>query len=91
MSTSQVKSGFDQIAIDIANQRSVIAGAKEQLEGAVAVLNAIPSNYTDMVAEVNGYVPTGAFETLAKDELAKLTTEFQTLRDAANAAIASIS
>ena len=35
---------------------------------------ALPSSYSDEMTEIDGYTPTGAFETLAKDQKTKLAS-----------------
>ena len=49
-------------------------------------LNAIPTVFEDALKTINAFNPTGDFESLSQDELAKMTTEFQALK--ADAALA---
>ena len=49
-------------------------------------MNALPTRFADTISTINGYAPSGAFETLAKDELSKLTSEFQALKEAVTSA-----
>jgi hypothetical protein len=58
---------------------------------AVNNLNAIVTTYADVADEIDGYTPTGAFETLAKDEFAKLVSEFGDLKSAAEDAVSALS
>ena len=68
MSTpSEVKSGLQAISDLISGSISGRARAKAQLLAARNQLAAIPTQFADVIAEVDGYTPTGAFETLAKD------------------------
>ena len=78
--SSEVKAGLDAIAKDIATQRAVLQKAIDNATGASAVLGSLVTTYSGVKTTIDGYTPTGAFETLAKDELAKLTTEFQALK-----------
>jgi len=80
MATSGVKAGLDAVAKNIANLTSRVEGALEALSGIEADLTSIPTTYADVIAEVDGFTPTGEFESLAQDELAKLTTEFLALK-----------
>lgn len=91
MSTpSEVKSGLDEISALIRNGRIRLAAAKEMLATQETNLTAIPSRFAAVKAEIDGYTPTGIFEELAQDELAKMTTEYITLRDAATAGVAAL-
>ena len=80
MSTSTVKAALDGIAGIISGSTSAFAVAKNQILSARNQLANLPTQYAAELAEINGYTPTGAFQTLSKDELAKLTTEFQALK-----------
>ena len=86
--TSEVKAGLDAIADKIAAVRTRFASAKSSIEGGSATLGAIPTDYADVIATINAYTPTGAFETLAQDEKAKLQTEFVALKAEIDALIA---
>ena len=87
--TSQVKSGLDAITEIIKEAHAVIAKAQSNTEGAVASLNAIPTEYADVLATINNYGTENVFEALSKAELAKLTTEFVSLVNAGNTIIAT--
>ena len=88
--TSEVKAGLDAIADKIAAIRARTTAAVSTVQGSASALAGIPSAHADVIAEVGGYTPTGAFETLAKDELAKLTTEFQVLKAEVDAAVVDL-
>ena len=83
--TSEVKAGLDAIASMISGSIQMRAKAKAQLLAARNQLAGIPSQFADVISEINGYTPTGAFETLTKDEKAKLQTEFLALKSALEA------
>ena len=80
MATSGVKAGLDAVAKTIANLTDRVEDVLSQLSGIQADLSSIPTTYATVIAEVNGFTPTGEFESLAQDELAKLTTEFLALK-----------
>lgn len=80
--TSEVKAALDSIADQIAGAIRMRSQAKAQLLAARNQLAAIPTTFADAISEINGYTPTGAFETLAQDEKAKLQTEFTALKSA---------
>lgn len=82
-STSQVASGLDSVAARIANQRAAALAAVKSAQAVVAALNAIPTDYADLITTINGYGTTDAFEAFSKAELAKLTAEFGALLTAA--------
>lgn len=88
--TSEVKKGLDAIADRIANQQQRAADAKATLADIDAELAGLPGEFSAEIATVNGFTPTGDFESHSKDELALLTTEFQALRAAVQAAAADL-
>ena len=80
---SEVKTNLDRIAAVIDNTKRTLAKSKNAIAYARAELGNVPTVYSDTIDTVNGFAPTGAVETLAKDELSKLTVDFLALRDAA--------
>lgn len=80
--TSQVKTMLDGAAQVITGAIQQRDRAKVQLLAARNALGNLTAQYDSEIAAVNGYAPSGAFEMLAKDELAKLTTEFTLLKSA---------
>lgn len=88
--TSQVIAGLVDIATTIRNARANAAKAKLLMTSIKNELNSLPTTFATVVDQVNSYTPTGAFETNAKDELAKLTSEFQALKTAATTAEAGL-
>ena len=86
---SEVKQGLDEIAASIRAVTKRYADAKVSIQAGSEALGNIPTKYADVIAEINGYTPTGAFETLAKDEKAKLQTEFTALKATIDALIAT--
>lgn len=86
---SEVKAGLDDIASAIAAVRTRYASAKSSIEGGSAALGNLQTKHADVIATIDGYTPTGAFETLAKDEKAKLATEYQALKSTLDALIAT--
>jgi hypothetical protein len=88
--TSKVKKALVDVSTIISNERSACSQAKARISSAVSNLNSIPATFSDVITEINGYTPTGAFETLAKDELQKMSAEFQTLKTAAEGAVTDL-
>lgn len=82
---SEVKTGLDKIATAIRTCRTRLAEAKENIKKQKSNLDNLPSTYADVISEISGYTPTGAMEALSKDELSKLTTEYQALLSEINA------
>lgn len=78
--TSEVKIALSDVAQLIKNAQVDIEKSETRLQNAYNILDAIPTTYSDEMSTIDGYTPTGAFETLAKDEKSKLTTEFQALK-----------
>ena len=90
---SEVKAGMDEISTLIKNSRSRLSQAKEHMKAMAPILNAIPTKYADVLAEINGYPGDTPFQALEKDELALLTVEFLSLVEAvgtANTALEAI-
>jgi len=86
--TTEVKTGIDEIADQIKAVRTRFESAKSTIEGGSTALGAIPTKYADVLATIDGYTPTGAFETLAQDEKAKLSSDFLALKAELDAVIA---
>ena len=78
--TSEVKAGLDAIARTIATAQAGLDTGKARILTARDALTAIPTDFADLIATIDAFTPTGAFEVLAKDEKAKLQTEFLALR-----------
>ena len=87
---SEVKAALDDIAVQIANARLVRARCLSQLSAASAVLGNLPTQYADVVTTINAYGTTNAAENFAKEEKAKLQTEFLALKALLDADIADI-
>jgi flagellin-like hook-associated protein FlgL len=86
---SEVKKGLDDIATTIQNGQKTFDRAKAAISNVSGDLAAIPTTFADVIATIEGYTPTGAFETLTKDERSKLQTEFQALKSKVDALIAT--
>lgn len=82
---SEVKTGMDAISERISAARATVKKAQQNTGNAVADLNAIPTEFADVLATINGYGTEDAFEALAKAELAKMTAEFSALVTAGTA------
>lgn len=79
-SYSEVKAGFDEIAVIIRNARTELLACKSKSAGISEVLDALPTTYASLVATVQAYGTSNAAEANAKAELAKFMTEFQALK-----------
>jgi len=77
--TSEVKSGLNDISAMIRGSRQRQGNAKDNLLVARNQLNSLITTFSDVITTINGYTPTGAFEQLAQAEKAALQTEFMTL------------
>jgi hypothetical protein len=88
-SYSEVKAGLDDIAEIIRSQRAVLSKAVSNSQLASDGLAALPTDYADVLATINGYGTSNASEALAKADLAKLTTEFLALKAVADAIAAA--
>lgn len=88
--TSEVKSGLQSISDIIAGANSGFTQAITKILALRNQLNDIPTQYSDVISTVDGYTPTGAFETLAKDEKTKLQTEFVALRTMLESALTDL-
>ena len=88
--SSEVKAALDDIAQSIRTERQAMKNAKARIATGQSNLNLIPTVFTDALATINAYTPTGDFESLAKDELAKMTTEFVALISDASLAVTDL-
>lgn len=79
-SYSEVKAGLDDVSSIIREQRVIMLKAKTAAAASSVVLSGLATQYADVIATINGYGTANAAESLAKADLAKLTTEFQTLK-----------
>lgn len=86
--TTEVKRALDDISQIIVTERQAFASAKARIQTASANLSSITTQYAGVITEIDGYAPTGAFETLAKDEKARLATEFTALKAEIDAIVA---
>lgn len=86
---SEVKAGLDDIATSIRNSRQAYANAKARIQAAYNELNAIPTTFADLIATIDGYDGSDAFEVLAQAEKAKLAAEFTALKATLNALIST--
>jgi len=76
---SEVKSGLDQISTSITTAKLKLKAAVLNISRQKTDLSTIPSDHADVIATVDSYTGTDAFEDLCKAELARMTTEFQAL------------
>ena len=87
---SEIKSGMDDIAVRIAEQRAVVNKAKSNAQLASDELSAITTDYADVIASIDAFAAnsTDYFERLAKAEKAKLQAEFVALKVVADGIVA---
>lgn len=83
---SQVKAGLDDIASIIRAERQALVNAKARVTTAVNNLTAIPVNYADVIATIDGYDGSDTFELIAQAEKALLAAEFASLKTKAQTA-----
>lgn len=82
--TSEVDVGMDEIAKILTEQRQVMIKAKLNAGSASTALAAIPTGYADVIATINSYGTTNAYEAAVKAKLAKMVTEFNALKTKAD-------
>jgi len=87
---SQIKSGLDQIAVLITEQRAVVEKAQSNAANASAALAAIATDYADVITTIDAFAvnSTDYFERMAKAEKAKMQAEFIALKADADAIMA---
>lgn len=90
MAISTIKASLDDIAQNIRTERQALTNAKARMADAVGNLNAMPTTFLDAITEIQGYGTDDPFEALSKDELTKLTVEFQALVSEASAAVTAL-
>lgn len=83
-SYSEVKAGLDDVAGIIREQKAVMLKVKSNAALASAALAALSAEYADLIATINAYGTSNAAEALSKADLAKLTSEFQSLKSLAD-------
>jgi hypothetical protein len=89
---SAVAVRMDQLAESIAQMRDRLTAAKGSISAQATRLGNLPTEFADLVSTVNDPAyGTGAFETLAQDQLLKLTAEFQALKSHAEQAETALS
>ena len=88
---SEIKTGMDEIASRIADQRGVVAKAKSNAQIASDALAAIVTDFADVIATIDGFAAnsTDYFERLAKAEKAKLQSEFVALKAVADSIVSA--
>ena len=87
---TEVDAGLDEISEKIAANRQLAAQVESILITIGENLGAIPSDYADVKTTVEAYIPTGAWESLSQDRLAKQITEFQAFDAAVSTALVEI-
>jgi len=90
MSAPTVERDLDAIAEGIAGNEARVRDAIMTLTAVDTELGQYATRYSETIAEINGYTPTGPFETLAQDRLEKFTAVFSAIRSAVQAAIAEL-
>ena len=85
---SEVKTGLDAIAVAIKNARQSMVTVKNTGGSVSTDLGGLPTAYAGVIATINAYGTTDAFEALSKAELAKLTSEFTALKAISDAVAA---
>ena len=86
---TEVKRSLDDISQIIVTERQAFANSKARIQTASGNLASIPTQYAGVIATIDAYTPTGAFETLAKDERTKLAAEFTALKTQIDTLVAS--
>lgn len=80
MNVSDAKLSLQAVAEQISQERKRLVRAKSSFAQVETTLNQLPTQHSDLIDTINGYAPTGAAETLYKDELSKLVAEFNALK-----------
>lgn len=81
---SEVKAGLDRIAETILAKRQVMQKAKADAGHVSAELDTLAATYGDVIATIQGYDASDAFEANAMAELGVLTNEFGELKSLAD-------
>ena len=83
---SEVEAALDDVSRTIITERQQLKNAKARMTTGEGNLNSIPTVFADAIATINAYTGSDPVVLLAKDKLAKLTTEFQALKGDATSA-----
>jgi hypothetical protein len=76
------------IAARLSDQRQVMLKVKANAGTASTALAAIPTDFADVIATVNAFGTSNAYEAAVKAQLAKMTSEFNALKAKADAVAA---
>lgn len=82
--TSEIETGLDAISAIISDQRQVVKKAVANAGLASASLNAITTDYADLIATVQAFGTTNAYEAATKAKFTKLSSEFTALKGVAD-------
>jgi len=86
--TYQVEKAIREFSDSLDDGHDWMVREKARIQELRTRVNNLPSSYSDEMTEIDGYTPTGAFETLAKDMKTKLGTARTALLAALDAVIA---
>lgn len=78
--TSEIETGLAEISAIISTQRAIAKKAIQNAGLASAALAAIPTDYAGVIAAVQAYGTSNAYEATVKALFDKLTTEFLALK-----------
>lgn len=91
--TTEVIKALDDITDLIVTERKSIVSSVNRMTTAQTKLEAIPTQYADVITTINAYGTTDAFEAETKARLAKMAAEYTILKNAitdANLAVADV-
>jgi len=93
MTYSEIKTGLDKCAADIASERARVTSGKNSIELANNNLAGYPAKYGPLVTAINEYVaanPSDAAALVAKAEMDALVAEFVALQTVTAALVTAI-
>ena len=87
---SDVQTALSNIAQRIKGERLALKNAKDEMGKRKANLSGLPGLFSDEIAVIMAYVPTGATETYNKELYLKLKDEFLMLETEAQTAVTAL-
>ncbi len=88
--TSEIDAALDSISQAIRTERQALKVSKARVGTSVNNLASLTTVHSGVIATINGYGTSDVYETYQKARFAKLTSEFQDLKDDAALAVTDL-
>ena len=88
--TTEIDKALDEIALSIDRNRKSFNTALNNISSASNVLSGLPTQYSDVIASINAFGTSDAYEATVKARFAKYVEEFTALKTEIDAVITAI-